>query len=136
MINPTSFELFGGAGGSSNVRSAYIFDNVDGMPTNIATSATTPTITGGDLLASGNFTAMRGVGNPSMNEIQVSSFPGTDVNLSTFTVRVYFDTQGQVSKNIDIGSLELDGSIVAAPEPAAFRSGSSEFLGQCCAPTY
>ena len=87
-INPTSFELVGGAGGASNVRSAYIFDNVDGFPTNIATNATgAPTITGGDLLASANFSAMRGAsGPPSMNQIQVASFPSGDANLSSFTV--------------------------------------------------
>ena len=119
-IDPSSFELFGGAGGSSNVRSAYIFDNVDGLPTSIAATSGSPTINGGDELASGTFTAVRGTsGPPSMNEIQVASFPSDDVNLSSFTVRVYFDTQlnGQ-SKNIDLGSLELDGSVVAVPEPA------------------
>jgi hypothetical protein len=118
-IDPASFELFGGAGGSSNVRSAYIFDNVDGFPTNLATNASSgPTITGGDLLASGNFTAVRGTsGPPSMNEIQVASFAAGDANLSTFTVRAYFDTEGNVGKNIDLGQLELDGSVVAVPEP-------------------
>ena len=120
-INPSSVELFGGAGGSSNVRSAYIFDNVDGFPTSITPSATTPTIVGGDLLASGPFTAVRGTsGPPSMNEIQAASLPSSDANLSSFTVRVYFDTQGQVAKNIDLGTLELDGSVVAVPEPATF----------------
>jgi len=121
-IDPTSFELFGGAGGSSNVRSANIFDNVDGFPSNLATNASAgPTITGGDLLANANFTAVRGTsGPPSMNEIQVASFPGTDVNLSTFTVRAYFDTEGNVNKNIDLGLLELDGSVVAVPEPESF----------------
>ena len=121
VIDPTSFELFGGAGGSSNVRSAYIFDNVDGFPTNLATNASAgPTITGGDLLASANFTADRGVGSPSMNEIQVTSFSAADVNLSTFTVRAYFDTEGNVNKNIDLGTIELDGSVVAVPEPESF----------------
>jgi hypothetical protein len=121
-LDPSSFELFGGAGGSSNVRSAYIFDNVDGFPTSITPIASsTPTIVGGDLLASGPFTAVRGSsGPPSMNEIQVASFPSSDVNLTSFTVRVYFDTQGNASKNIDLGTLELDGSVVAVPEPATF----------------
>jgi hypothetical protein len=119
-IDPASFELVGGAGGSSNVRSAYVFDNVDGFPTNIATNSSgAPTITGGDLLASGNFTAVRGTsGPPSMNQIQVASFPSDDANLtSSFIVRAYFDTEGNVSKNIDLGTLELDGSVVAVPEP-------------------
>ncbi len=121
-LDPSSFELFGGAGGSSNVRSAYIFDNVDGFPTSITpTASSTPTIVGGDLLASGPFTAVRGSsGPPSMNEIQVASFPSGDVNLSSFTVRAYFDTQGNASKNIDLGTLELDGSVVAIPEPVSF----------------
>jgi len=121
QIDPTSFELFGGAGGSSAVRSAYIFDNVDGFPTNLATNASSgPTITGGDLLKSGTFTAVRGAsGPPSMNEIQVASFPSGDVNLSSFTVRAYFDTEGNVDKNIDLGLLELDGSVVPVPEPAS-----------------
>jgi hypothetical protein len=122
VIDPTGFRITGGAGGASNVRSAYIFDNVDGFPTNIATNATgAPTITGGDLLGSGNFTSVRGTaGPPAMNNIQVSSFPVTDANLSSFTVRVYFDTQGQVSKNIDLGNIELDGSVVPVPEPKTF----------------
>ena len=115
VIDPTSFELVGGAGGAGDVRSAYIFDNVDGFPTNLATNASSgPTITGGDLLASGTFTAVRGAaGPPAMNEIQVASFPSTDVNLSSFTVRAYFDTEGNVNKNIDLGTIELDGSVVA-----------------------
>ena len=50
-----------------------------------------------------------------MNEIQVTSFPSDDVDLTGFTVRVYFDTEGNVQKNIDLGDLELDGSVVAAP---------------------
>ena len=32
-------------------------------------------------------------------------------------MRAYFDTEGNVSKNIDIGTLELDGSVMAVPEP-------------------
>ena len=44
VIDPTSFTLVGGAGGSSNVRSSDIFDNVDGFPTSIAATAGTPTI--------------------------------------------------------------------------------------------
>jgi hypothetical protein len=124
-IDPTSFELLGGAGGSSAVRSAYIFDNVDGFPTNLATNGSSgPTITGGDLLASGNFTAVRGAsGPPSMNEIQVASFAAGDVNLSSFTVRAYFDTEGNVDKNIDLGQLELDGSVVPVPEPQSIGLG-------------
>jgi hypothetical protein len=39
VINPTGFQVVGGAGGASNVRTAYIFDNVDGFPTNIVTNA-------------------------------------------------------------------------------------------------
>jgi len=117
VIDPTSFELYGGAGGSSAVRSAYIYDNVDGYPTNIATNNSgAPTFTNGDQLASGTFTAVRGsAGPPAMNEIQVGSFPSDDVDLTGFTVRVYFDTEGNVQKNIDVGDLELDGSVVAAP---------------------
>ena len=118
QIDPASFEPFGGAGGPSNVRSAYIFDNVDGFPTSITPSATTPAIVGGTLLVNGNLTSVRGTsGPPSMNEVQVVSFPSGDVNLSSFTVRAYFDTQGQASKNIDLGTLQLDGSVVAVPEP-------------------
>jgi len=117
VIDPTTFELYGGAGGSSAVRSAYIYDNIDGFPTNIATNSSgAPTFTNGDQLASGTFTAVRGAaGPPNMNEIQVTSFPIDDVDLTSFTVRAYFDTQGNVNKNIDLGSLELDGSVVAAP---------------------
>ena len=120
-LDPSSFELFGGAGGSSNARSCYIFDNVDGDPTSITpNSSGAPTIVGGDLLASGTFTTVRGSGGaPAMDEIQVSSFPSGDQNLSSFTVTAYFDTQGQVSKNIDLGGLELDGSVVAVPEPVS-----------------
>src|SRR5580698_6160870 len=87
-IDPSGFELFGGAGGSSAVRSCYLFDNVDEFPTSIATNPTgAPTIAGGDLLASGAFTVVRGAGGaPAMNEIHVSSFPSDDVNLSSFIV--------------------------------------------------
>ncbi len=118
-IDPTSFEVYGGAGGSSNVRSCYVFDNVDGFPTSITpNSSTPPAIVGGDELAGGPFSVVRGSGGtPAMNEFQVTSFPADDVDLSSFTVRVYFDTEGNVSKNIDIGALELDGSVVAVPEP-------------------
>jgi len=116
VLDPTSFELFGGAGGSSNVRSYYIFDNVDGFPNNMTPSSSTPSITGGDLLASGSFTSVRS-GNE--NEGKVTSFPADDVNLGSFTVCVYFDTQAQVSKNIDLGYLELDGTVVPSPEPQA-----------------
>jgi hypothetical protein len=120
VIDPTGFTLVGGAGGSSNTRSCYIFDNVDGFPTSIAATSGTPTITGGDELGSGTFTVVRGSAGPqAMNSFSVSDFTALDQNLTTFTVRVYFDTQlnGQ-SKNIDLGSLELDGSVVAVPEPA------------------
>ncbi len=122
LIDPTSFDLIGGAGGSSNVRSAYIYDNVDGYPTPPIINSP---FTGGDLLGSGNFTTIRGTPSsppPTMNTI-AASFPSTDVNLSSFTVRMYFDTQAQVSKNIDLGSLELDGSIVPVPEPASVGLG-------------
>jgi hypothetical protein len=118
LIDPTSFELYGGAGGSSNVRSYYIYDNVDGFPNNMTPSSSTPSITGGDLLASGSFTAVR---STSVNETEgkVTSFPVDDVNLSSFTVCVFFDTQAQVAKNIDLGDLELDGTVVPSPEPQA-----------------
>ncbi|HEX4056437.1 MAG TPA: hypothetical protein VHX86_19420, partial [Tepidisphaeraceae bacterium] len=118
-IDPTSFELYAGAGGSSAMRSAYIYDSADdALDPNI-----TPTATGGPtgtdtmanpLQGSGTFTAVRSTSS-DMNEIQVANFPSTDVNLTSFTVRVYFDTQGNVDKNIDLGYLELDGSVVALP---------------------
>ncbi len=140
VIDPSSFELFGGAGGgTTGQRSAYIFDDKDtpgftGAPSNLnlATNAGAgPTITSNgnpySPLASGSFTAIRNT-NATMNEIQVASFPSDDVNLSEFTVRVYFDTQAGVSKNIDLGKLELDGSVVAVPEPQsvglAFLAGA------------
>jgi hypothetical protein len=131
VITPTSFTLVGGAGGSSNVRSCYIFDNVDGLPTSIAATSGAPTVTGGDELGSGTFTAVRGTaGPPAMNTFSVSDFTGLDQNLSSFTVRVYFDTQlnGQ-AKNIDLGSLELDGSVVAVPEPAQLGLAAIGLIG-------
>ncbi len=131
VIDPTSFNLIGGAGGSSNVRSCYIFDNVDGLPTSIAATSGAPTITGGDELGSGTFSVVRGSAGPqAMNSFSVSDFGGSVQNLSTFTVRVYFDTQlnGQ-SKNIDLGSLELDGSVVAVPEPAQFGLAVVALIG-------
>jgi hypothetical protein len=39
-------------------------------------------------------------------------FPSADANLSSFTVRAYFDTEGNPSKNIDLGLLQLNGSVV------------------------
>ena len=101
------------------MQSAYIYDSADdALDPNI-----TPTATGGPtgtdtmanpLQGSGTFTAVRSTSS-DMNEIQVANFPSTDVNLTSFTVRVYFDTQGNVNKNIDLGYLELDGSVVALP---------------------
>lgn len=129
VIDPTAIELVGGAGGSSNVRSAYIYDNVDGEPTAFANSSNTGTgISGGVLMASGSFTADRGAAGtgpgsttpPTMNTFETSgTFPsGSDVNLTSFTVTVWFDAQGNVSKGIDIADLELDGTVVPVPEPA------------------
>jgi hypothetical protein len=111
LLDPTSFILDGGAGGSSAVRSAYIFDSVGGFPTNLLTNSDSgPTITGGTLDGSGTFTTVRGTGG-AMNAI-TATFPSTDTNLSSFTVRAYFDTEGNPSKNIDLGLLQLNGSVV------------------------
>lgn len=124
VFTPTNFTMSGGAGGSSNLRSYYIFDNVDGLPTSITpNTSSTATVSGGDLLASGTFTTQRGVGgsddNPPMQAVSVTDFTAADQNLSTFTIAVYFDTQGGTGKNIDIGNLELDGTVTATPEPAS-----------------
>jgi PEP-CTERM motif len=130
-IDPTSFTLVGGAGGSSNTRSFLVFDNVDGLPTSIAATSGAPTVTGGDELGSGTFTAVRGTsGPPAMNSFTISDFTASDQNLTSFEVRVYFDTQlnGQ-AKNIDLGSLELDGSVVAVPEPATFAGAGLAAMG-------
>jgi autotransporter-associated beta strand protein len=117
VIDPTSFELYGGAGGSSATRSAYIYDSADdALDPNITPTAGAPTGTNtvaNPLQGSGTFTAVRGTSS-NMTEIQ-ASFASDPVNLSSFIVRVYFDTQGNVSKNIDLGYLELDGSVVALP---------------------
>jgi hypothetical protein len=124
-INPTSFELYGGAGGSSVTRTAYVYDSVDdALNPNITPQSSNPptgtnTMTN-PLQASGNFTAtpsIRQSGDPQ-TEIQVASFPSDDAGqTSSYTVRIYFDTNGNVSKNIDLGYLELDGTVVAVPEP-------------------
>ena len=120
-FTPTGFTLVGGAGGASNTRSFLLFDNVDGFPTSITATATTPTVVGGTQLGGGTFTAVRSTGVP-MNSFTVTSFTGADQNLTSFEVRAFFDTQlnGQ-AKNIDLGSLTLNGTFspVAAPEPGA-----------------
>jgi len=131
VIDPTSFNLVGSAGGSSNTRSCYIFDNVDGFPSSIAATSGAPTVTGGDGLGSGTFSVVRGTAGPAaMNSFTVSDFTGSDQNLTSFTVRVYFDTQlnGQ-SKNIDLGKIELDGSVVAVPEPAQLSLAVVALIG-------
>jgi autotransporter-associated beta strand protein len=119
VIDPTSFELYGGAGGSSVVRSAYIYDSADDALTSNITPNPSGAPTGTNtmanpLQASGTFTAVRSTSS-NMNEIQANFTSSADVNLTSFIVRVYFDTQGNVSKNIDLGYLELDGSVVAQP---------------------
>jgi MYXO-CTERM domain-containing protein len=119
-FTPTGFNIVGGAGGSSNVRSFMLFDNVDGLPTSIAATSGAPTVTGGAEVGSDTpFTALRSTG-VAMNSFPVS-FGANVQNLNSFEVRVYFDTQlnGQ-AKNVDLGSLELDGTVAATPEPAAF----------------
>jgi len=115
VLDPTGFTLKGGAGGSSNVRSAYIYDNVDGFPT----AEHAPPFTGGDLLngPSGTaFTQVRGATTPI--QVITVSLPADDLNQTSFTITVWFDTQAAVNKNIDLGLFELDGSVVPVPEPA------------------
>lgn len=124
-INPTSFELYGGAGGSSVTRTAYVYDSVDdALDPNITPNASTPpsgtNTVANPLQASGNFTATPSIRSSSdpMTEIQVASFPADDAGqTSSYTVRIYFDTNGNVDKNIDLGYLELDGTVVPVPEP-------------------
>lgn len=124
-INPTSFELYGGAGGSSVTRTAYVYDSVDdALNPNITPNASsapsgTNTLTN-PLQASGSFTATPSIrqSNEPQTEIQVASFPSDDAGQTgSYTVRIYFDTNGNVSKNIDLGYLELDGTVAAVPEP-------------------
>jgi hypothetical protein len=137
VIDPTSFDLVAGAGGSSNVRSGYIFDDADtpgftGSPSdlNLATNASSgPTITASTSseatpLGSANLNNSIRSHSPlePMTTISGTFSPG-DTNLSELTVRVFFDTQGQVDKNIDINQVELDGSIVPVPEPESVGLG-------------
>jgi hypothetical protein len=57
-----------------------------------------------------------------------ASFTGSDQNISEFEMRVYFDTQGEEQKNIDLGSLTLYGSVVAgAPTSQWSNNGSGNF---------
>lgn len=129
VFTPTSLTLVGGAGGSSNTRTFALFDSADGLPTAATATSGSPTFTGGDELGSGTFTTVRSTG-VAMNSFTESNFTAADQDLSTLDVRIYFDTQlnGQ-SKNIDLGSIELDGTVSASsvPEPG--------MIGLCAAGT-
>ena len=118
-FTPSSLTIVGGAGGGSNTRSFLAYDSADGLPTSIAATSTTPTAVGGTQIGSGTFTAVRSTG-VAMNSFNVTGFTAAAQNLSTLDVRVYFDTQlnGQ-AKNIDLGSLTLNGAVTAVPEPVA-----------------
>jgi hypothetical protein len=117
VLDPTSFTLDGGKGGSSNIRSAYIYDSVDGFPT----AEIAPPFTGGDLLNGPSGTAFTPVRSTSAAiQVITVSLPADDLNQNSFTITVWFDTQAQVAKNIDLGLFELDGSVVAVPEPSKF----------------
>jgi hypothetical protein len=127
-INPMSFELYGGAGGGSNVRSAYVYDSVDDALTPNITPVSSGSPTGTNTVAnplqgSGNFTPDDRSSSDPMAEIQVASFPADDADQTgSYTVRIYFDTQGNVGKNIDLGYLELDGTVTPVPEPASLTT--------------
>lgn len=121
VFTPTGFSLVGGAGGSSNTRSFLLFDNVDGLPSSVSATTGAPTVSGGDEIGSGTFTAVRSTG-AAMNSF-TDSFPSSDQNLSSLEVRVYFDTQANgENKNIDLGSLTLSGTVSAVPEPCGCLS--------------
>jgi hypothetical protein len=137
VIDPTGFDLVAGAGGSSNVRSAYIFDDADtpgftASPSdlNLATNASSgPTITASTsseatpLASAGLSNSIRSHSPLEPLTTISGTFSPSDTNLSELTVRVFFDTQGQVAKNIDINQVELDGSIVPVPEPGSVGLG-------------
>ena len=116
-FTPSSLTLVGGAGGSSNTRSFQAFDSADGLPTSVTATSTTPTVVGATPIGSGTFTAVRSTG-VAMNTFNVTGFTAADQNVHSLDVRVYFDTQlNGISKNIDLGSLTLNGAITAVPEP-------------------
>ena len=131
-LSPTSLTLVGGAGGASNTRSFLLFDSVDGFPTSIAATSTTPTVTGGSQVGSTTpFTAVR-TSSPlvPMNSFTVP-FGTSDQNVNSFEVRVYLDTQlnGQ-QKNVDFSSLTLNGTVnaVSTPEPTVATLGVAALM--------
>jgi hypothetical protein len=131
QINPASFELYGGAGGGSNVRTAYVYDSVDDALTPNITPVSSGSPTGTNtvanpLMGSGNFTATPSIRSSSDPQTEITANLSADASQTgSYIVRIYFDTQGNVSKNIDLGYLELDGTVTAVPEPAALASVAS-----------
>jgi hypothetical protein len=135
-MNLTGFTLVGGAGGGSDWRTLYVYDNQNGTPTSITptgganvNTTNAPTIVGGTLLGSGNLTTGSNSqsGSPSLRSssdamdvfVTNLSSNANDQNLTTqYDLFVYFDAQQNTGKNIDLGNLELDGTVVAVPEPA------------------
>ncbi len=131
VLDPTSLTLVGGqGGGTAGQRSFYVTDSSDGIPSgsnDMTGTGTGPydTNSNGTIVGDWAFTVVRNTGatmdSPTIN------FPVTDVNLASFTVRVFFDTITD-SQNIDLASLTLNGSVVAgAPVSRWTNNGSGDF---------
>jgi len=131
VLDPTSLTLVGGqGGGTAGQRSFYVTDSSDGIPSgsnDMTGTGSGPydTNSNGTIVGDWAFTVVRNSGatmdSPTIN------FPATDVNLASFTVRVFFDTITD-SQNIDLASLTLNGSVVAgAPVSRWTTNGSGDF---------
>lgn len=100
VLNLENLTFNAAMGGTSGPRTLSVANSVDGLSVSSAV-AVSPA-----LLARGTMTAYT-------YDFSGASYQG----LTTITIRFYFDTP-TVSQNIDIDSIQLNGAVVAVPEPA------------------
>ena len=128
VIDPTSLTVVGGqGGGTAGQRSVYVADSADGIPSgsnDMTGTGSGPYDTNADGTIVGDwaFSVVRNTG-ATMDSPSIS-FPAGDVNLASFTVRVFFDTITD-AQNIDLASFTLNGSVVAGAPVSTWTSPNS-----------